>query len=142
MTAVSYYSLDLNLVLEFVEGESSVDDILNLKSAPVRLGYVNSQTRVLAFVESDHAIVLDQLNTFGTRLMKELPEYAGTRTAVVTRHIGPTTRVTKLAYDTAKNQSIKAFSTLPSALSFLHLPRKELFAAFPEAKSLFHRLVA
>ncbi len=142
ITAASYYSHDLNLVLEFIEGESSVDDILALKSIPVRSGYVNSQTRVLAFVESDHTIALDQLNTFGTRLMKELPEYTGTRTAVVTQHIGPTTQVTKLAYDTANNQSIKVCSTLPTALDFLSLTREELFDAFPDAKNLIRRQVA
>ncbi|MDQ8202194.1 hypothetical protein [Pelagicoccus sp. SDUM812003] len=136
MTAASYFSLDLNLVLEFVEGPSSVDDILTLKSIPARTGYVNSQTRVLAFVESDHPIDSTQLSCFGARLMSELPEYAGTRTAVVTRYVGPTTRVTKLAYDVANHQSIRAFTTLPMALNFLSLSRKELLEAFPDAQRL------
>ena len=142
VTAASYYSPRLNVVLEFVEGPSTVDEILTLKSIPVRMGHVNTQTRVLAFVQNEDPVQSDQLNSFGSRLMSELPEYSGTRTAVVTRHIAPATRVTVLAYDTATNQSIRAFFTLRAALSFLSLDQRDLLEAFPEARSLILKQMA
>lgn len=139
MNAKSYYSHRLNLVLEILDGPVTLDGILALKAMPVRKGFVKEGTRILAFVEAEHPVTPTDLRDFGPRLLAELPEYAGTRTAVVTEKIGPTTGVTKLSREIAQNQTIGVFTTVQRAFSFLGLSSSEVLEEIPEARESIRR---
>ncbi len=139
MKAKSYYSHRLNLILEILEDSATLDGVLSLKAIPVQKGVVNEETRILSFVEKEHPITPKNLRDFGPRLLAELPEYAGTRTAVVTQKIGPTAGVTNLSKEVAHDQRIGVFFTVQNALNFLGLSSAEVLEEIPEAREIVLR---
>lgn len=135
MSAKTYYSEKLDLVLEILSGMTSVEEIMELKSVPVRSGFVSSSTRILVLAGADMRFSGADFQRFSKRLIEELPEYTGTRTAVVGTYVAPTTTAIVLSKELAGNQSIGAFSTLSRGVGFLHITLEELLEIFSELKN-------
>ncbi|MDQ8201786.1 hypothetical protein [Pelagicoccus sp. SDUM812003] len=131
MSATASYSEKLNLIFEEITGDASGEDIFENKAASVRRGWVNARTRVLAIVEANLLLDTQGMKRFSERLMKELPEYNGTRVAIVTRGVGATAGSQKVASDVSATQSVAVFSTLNNAVFFLRLDLKELLEELP-----------
>ncbi|MBC2606727.1 hypothetical protein [Pelagicoccus albus] len=132
MKCESFYSKKLNLVLEVMSGTVTVDDVIELKSIPVKEGVVNAMTRVLVLCDSEIKLTVNEAYTIAPRLMEELPEYSGTRTALVASRASSTAVGFVLANQLSRDQSLGTFSTLGAAMSFLHLTSEELSREFPQ----------
>lgn len=139
MNTGTYYSHELNMIVDYLDENGTIEDVFRIKTDSARAGYVNPNTRVLAFVAADMPLHIEEMRNFGARLMHELPEYAGTRTAVVTRGSGTTAGTMKVSKDVAENQSVQVFSTLHRALGFLDASLQEIETAFPNLKRLFEK---
>lgn len=139
MNTETHYSPDLNLILELLGVEGTVEDVLRIKAVSVKLGYVNSSTRVLALIESDMPLRVEEMRAFSLKLLDEMPEYAGTRTAVVARTVGVTAGTMLVSKELSDKLSIQVFSTLEYALNFLGATMEEIESAFPAQRHLLKR---
>lgn len=137
MKPTTFHSKNLNLIVDIVDGEATVDEVIDLKAHSVKAGLVNEDTRVLAIVIGDTKILLDESRRFAQRLMAELPEYNGTRTAIQSYFPNTTARNMILARDIAESQMIGVFSTIESAIDWLGLDREELLQEIPAVSDYF-----
>ncbi|EDY82673.1 hypothetical protein VDG1235_2296 [Verrucomicrobiia bacterium DG1235] len=137
MRPISKYSPRLKLIFDIIPGESSGDDLFQIRKQAKENGWITPDCRTLAIVTGEHT-TLDtaQIAELQKQVKAEIPELENTLTAVVACTPMATALVQLFALDWNQPRNLNVFSTLPAAFEFLKLNPSEVVKEFPELENL------